>query len=62
MLKRYYAVGQYGPQGDQTLFKNYYATSPENVRRMFETFMIREFPLTWSRMGSRNVDIYEGWM
>ena len=61
MLKRFHVIGEYGPQADQAIVKNYCATSSENVRRMFETFMIREFPNTWSRMGSRNVSIYEGW-
>jgi hypothetical protein len=62
-MKRFHVIGEYGPQADNAIVKNYCATSPENARRMFEEWMKRTSPWLWEhRMGSRNVSVYEGWM
>jgi hypothetical protein len=56
-MTKYYAIG------DQSISRNFFASSPEAVRIMFKGYVIRHYgEYTWERMGYRNVSIYEGWM
>jgi hypothetical protein len=62
-MNKYYAIGDYGPLGDQSISRNFWASSTEAVRIMFKGYVIRYYgEYTWSKMGYRNVSIYEGWM
>lgn len=62
-MNKYYAVGDYGPLGDQSICRNFFASSKENVRLMFKGYVIRHYgEYTWSKMGDRNVEIFKGWM
>lgn len=62
-MTKYYAIGDYGPLGYQSISRNFFASSPEAVRIMFKGYVIRHYgEFTWGKMGDRNVSIYEGWM
>jgi len=61
MLSKYYVIGDYGPQGDQSIIRNYLASSPENARLMFAERIKRESEYLWSRIGDRNISVYSGW-
>ena len=62
-MQKYYAIGDYGPLGYQTIARNFLASSPKVVRIMFKGYVIRNYgELTWNKMGDRNVEIFEGWI
>lgn len=62
-MSKYHAVGDYGPLGDQSVCRNFLASSPEAVRIMFKGYVIRNYgEYTWNKMGDRNVQIFGGWM
>lgn len=57
-LNCYRVYGEHGPQAFDYIEKRYLAQTPENARRMFETWMQRTSPWLWEhRMGSRNVHV-----
>lgn len=62
-MHKFHAVGDYGPQGHQSIFRNFCASSPESVRLMFKGYVIRHYgEFIWDKMGDRNVEIFKGWL
>jgi hypothetical protein len=61
-MKKYHVVGDYGPQGDNSIIHNYIASSPSNAKTMFIAKIKREYgEHMWDRIGERNISIFEGW-
>jgi hypothetical protein len=61
MLK-FHVIGEYGPQADSAIIRNYLASSPTNAKTMFVAMIKRVYgDGMWNRIGERNIEVFEGW-
>lgn len=61
-LKKFHVIGDYGPQADNSIVRNYLASSPENAKIMFISRVQKEYPESlWKKMGERNISVFNGW-
>lgn len=58
-MKHFVVYGEYGPVANDVISRNVYAQNEQNARVLFESFVTRNSPYLWNRIGQRNVWVEE---
>ena len=56
-MPKYEVVGEYGPQGGQSISLEIEAINPSAALNLFCMLMESDYPIEWKRMGRRNVAV-----